>query len=484
MEFEPRVLDAEPVTSLQSWGDAGGRRGLQAALDGGPGPTIDAVAASGLRGRGGAGFPTATKWRTVAANLSEELPASVVVNAAEGEPGSFKDRAILLANPYRVLEGALIAAVTIGADEVVIATKSRWTEVIDRVRAAAAELNAASWAEGVTIDVVGGPEEYLFGEETALLEVIEGRMPFPRLAPPWRRGIDDAVGDSALSGDEELAVSDEETPVPPVLVNNVETMANLPAILALGADWFRSVGTLKSPGTLVCTITGDTARHGVAEVPMGTPLRQVIEEVGGGVLRGPEPSAVLSGVSNPLIPSTMLDTPLSYEAMAAAGSGLGTGGYIVFDQGTDPVAVAAGVARFLSVESCGQCTPCKQDGVVISGLLGKVLVNQATETDLDILDRKLDTVTTGARCFLATQQQLVVSSLLATFPDAMAAHAVGPGRGPVAEPRLIAEIERLDPGERVVLDQRHAAKQPDWTFDAEDSGEAPADRLDQRGGEA
>ena len=484
MPFEPRVLDPEPVRSLQAWVDVGGRMGLQAALDAGPGPTMDVVSASGLRGRGGAGFPTGVKWRTVAANLSDELPATVVVNAAEGEPGSYKDRAILRTNPYRVLEGALIAAATIGADEVIVATKERWTTEIDRVRAAAAELNAADWAGGVTIDVVGGPQEYLFGEETAMLEVIEGRMPFPRVAPPWRRGVDDAVGDSALPGDEELAVPDEETPVPPVLVNNVETMANLPGILAHGADWFRSVGTERSPGTIVCTITGDTERHGVGEVPMGTTLRRVIDDIGGGVLDGGQVSAILSGVSNPLIPAALLDTPLTYEDMKVAGSGLGTGGYIVYDQDVDAVAVAAGVARFLSVESCGQCTPCKQDGRTITEVLVRVLSNRVTEQDLDTLERRLVTVTDGARCFLATQQQLVVNSLLATFPDALAVHARRPPLAQVVEPVLVAEIERLDPGERAVLDEGHRDKQPDWTFDAEDSGEAPADRLDQRSHEA
>ncbi len=483
MSDEARVLDPEPVRSLDAWVEAGGRAGLQAALDAGPAATLDLVGASGLRGRGGSGFPTGTKWRTVAANLSDDLSATVVVNAAEGEPGSFKDRAIIRANPYRVLEGALIAAATIGADEVVVATKERWAEQIGLLRAAAAELNAADWAGGVTIDVVGGPEEYLFGEETALLEVIEGRMPFPRVAPPWRRGIDDAVGDSALAGDEVLAVGDDETAVPPVLVNNVETMANLPGILVNGAEWFRSVGTERSPGTIVCTITGDTARHGVAEVPMGTTLREVIEQVGGGVLEGGTVSAVLSGVSNPLIPGDALHTPLTYEDMRAAGSGLGTGGFIVFDHTIDPVAVAAGVARFLSVESCGQCTPCKQDGRAITEVLMKALDHRVAEQDLQELDRRLDTVTDGARCFLATQQQMVVNSLLTTFPKALEVD-VEEGDRAVVEPVLIAEIERLDPDGRAVLDERHRQKQPDWTFDAEDSGEAPADRLDQRSGEA
>lgn len=481
MPFEPRVLDAEPVTSLAAYVDAGGRAGLQAALDKEPSEVFDIVAASGLRGRGGAGFPTATKWRTVAANLSDELPATVVVNAAEGEPGSFKDRAIIRANPYRVLEGALIAAVTIGADEVVVATKERFGKELARLRAAATEINEAGWAQDVTIDVVGGPEEYLFGEETALLEVVEGRMPFPRVAPPWRRGIDDVGGDSALSGDEKLAVGDEETAVPPVLVNNVETMANLPGILANGADWFRSLGTERSPGTIVCTITGRTEHHGVAEFPLGTTLRRVIDKVGGRPLEG-NIVAVLAGVSNPLIPASKLDTPLTYEDMKAAGSGLGTGGFIVFDEASDPVAIAAGVSRFLSIESCGQCTPCKQDGQAITDVLYKLSGNRVSDPDMAKLDRRLDTVTDGARCFLATQHQLVVSSIFTTFSDRVAAHAAG--NGPTVSPVLIAEIEDLVPGQRAVLDVRHVDKQPDWTYDAEDSGESPADRWNQRTGSA
>jgi NADH:ubiquinone oxidoreductase subunit F (NADH-binding) len=481
MPFEPRVLSPEPVTSLQAYLDTGGRVGLDRAKAADPGEALDIIAASGLRGRGGAGFPTATKWRTVMANLKDEITATVVVNAAEGEPGSFKDRAIIRANPYRVLEGALIAAETIGADEVVIATKERFTVELELLRRAARELNEAGWAEDITIDVVAGPEEYLFGEETALLEVIEGRMPFPRVAPPWRRGIDDVGGDSALAGDEELAVGDDETPVPPVLVNNVETMANLPLILANGADWFREVGTERSPGTIICTVTGDMEEHGVREYPMGTPLRDVLMGIGLRPRSGAI-AAVLSGVSNPLIPSTALDTPLTYEDMRAAGSGLGTGGFIVFDSSSDPVAVAAGVSRFLSVESCGQCTPCKQDGRTITDILVRVAGSQTSEKDLQELDRRLDTVDDGARCFLATQHEIVVNSLLTAFPDALAAHA---SQGaPSTEITLIAEIEELPQGGLAVLDSRHREKNYDWTYGEPDSGQSPADRYNQRDHEA
>ena len=182
---------------------------------------IAEVEASGLRGRGGAGFPTGTKWRTVAAYGSSVLATTVVVNAAEGEPGTFKDRAILRANPYAVLEGALIAAHAVGANEIVFATKARFVEELRRVRSAVDELTNAGWTKDVTISIVEGPAEYLYGEETALLEVIDGRPPFPRIAPPYRRGVvevltDDDVGsESGLAADVEMATADDETLAPP-----------------------------------------------------------------------------------------------------------------------------------------------------------------------------------------------------------------------------------------------------------------------------
>ena len=277
-----RVLDPEPVADLDAYVAAGGGVGLRVALDAGPDAALAVVEASGLRGRGGAGFPTATKWRSVLEYRTPSTPPTVVVNAAEGEPGTFKDRAILRANPYRVLEGALIAATVIGSDEVVVATKERFATEVARLQAAAAEIRAAGWAPGVRIDVVQGPHEYLYGEETALLEVVQGRMPFPRIAPPWRRGVDDVGDETAAAGGVAMATADAETATPPALVNNVETMANVALVLEHGADWFREVGTDTSPGTIVCTVTGHTNDHGVVEVAMGTPLRQVLHAVGRG----------------------------------------------------------------------------------------------------------------------------------------------------------------------------------------------------------
>lgn len=479
MDFEPRVLDAQPVDSLDDYRGRGGGRGLETSARIGPAAVIEALEASGLRGRGGAGFPTGLKWRTVSEHRSDVLPATVVVNAAEGEPGTFKDRAILRRNPYRMLEGALIAARTVGADAVVIGMKATFRRELERIRTALDEVRAAGWPDGVDLFVVEGPSHYLYGEETALLEVVAGRNPFPRIAPPFRHGVDQVGADNKSAADQHMA-GPGSSPVPPTLVNNVETISNVPAIVAEGADWFRAVGTEKSPGTVVCTVTGRTRRHGVGEVALGTPLADVIDAVGGGPVMGHRVVAVMSGVANPLVPGDRLHTPVSYEGMDDIGSGLGSCGFIVFDDTTDLVAVAHGVSRFLAVESCGQCTPCKQDGLAISDLLDRVRRSEADESTLAELSDRVATVADEARCFLAQQHQRVVDSVLRLFPDQVRAHATA--ATPEAEPELIAPILDLE-GESVVLDQSQADKQPDWTDAPVYSGQSPADRVEQRDAE-
>ena len=466
-----RVLDAAPVADLDAHLAAGGGRGLETARNLAATDIIDLVAASGLRGRGGAGFPTGTKWETVALYESA-APTTVVVNAAEGEPGSFKDRAILRANPYRVLEGALIAARAVDATRVVVATKASFTTEIARLEAAILEVDAADWATDVTIEVVRGPAEYLFGEETALLEVVAGRPPFPRIAPPYRRGATDVGEDPAFAAGADLASPGGD--VPPTLANNVETLANVPGILAEGPDWFRSVGTGETPGTAVVTITGSTRRHGVAEVPMGTTLAEAIATIGGGARRGRGLVAALSGVANPILPAAGFDTPLCYDAFRAAGSGLGATGFIVFDDADDLVAVAHGVTRFLAVESCGQCRPCKQDGLESAVLLERIRRSDATDRDLAHLEDCLLTVTDGARCFLAQQTQAVAGSVLQQFPDAVRTHLDGSREA--ADAYLIAPIVDLVEDE-AVLDETQWTKQPDWTHDERDSGQPPAERY-------
>ena len=475
-----RVLPPDPVRSLDEHLKRRGGRGIEVARQVEPEAIIDELEASGLRGRGGAGFPTHIKWRTVRANASAVEPTTVVVNGAEGEPGTFKDRTILRRDPYHVIEGALIAAIAVGADRVVFGLKRSFGDVVIRVRAAVAEVRAAGWCDGIELVVFEGPDEYLYGEETALLETIDGRYPFPRIAPPYRRGVDevvetdaDATSGSGQSAHVEMAGADD-LDAPPALVDNVETLANVPGIIARGGSWFRTEGTDESPGTIVCTVTGSVARSGVAEFMMGTPLREVIETISGGPLPGRSIAAVLPGVSNAFIPAADLDAPLSYEGLAAIGSGLGSAGFIVFDDRDDLVAATAGVSHFLAVESCGQCTPCKQGGRALSELLAKLSRSEAEQRDLDAIRVRVDTVADGARCFLASQQEVVVGGLLRRFPDAVDDHLHRRAAG--VDPTLIAELVDIDDGTAIV-DERHARKQPDWSYDEVDSGQAPADRF-------
>jgi NADH:ubiquinone oxidoreductase subunit F (NADH-binding) len=482
MTLVHRVLNPKPITSLTEYVDhhAGGA-GLRRAKGLPFREVIDVVQASGLRGRGGAGFPTGRKWRTIRQNASARWPTTVVVNAAEGEPGTFKDRTILRCNPYHVLEGALIAAHAVNAPRIIVALKRSFESDVSRVRAAVQEIRDAGWAEAVEIEVFEGPDEYLYGEETALLETLDGRPPFPRIAPPFRRGALDVVrtrrdvdSGSGQSAHVAMAGADGVSEAPPALIDNVETLANVPRILDRGAAWFRTEGTEASPGTIVCTITGQVETPAVGEVIMGTTLREAIEEVGGGAIEGRDIIAVLPGVSNAIIPASELDTPLTYEDMASIGSGLGSAGFWVLDELIDPVAAIAGVSRFLAVESCGQCSACKLDGLVLADLLGRLARSSCTPSDMARIRHRVTTVANGARCNLATQQQVVVEGLLVHFARSVDAHMRG--TAPPALPTTVAELLVVDNG-RVLVDMRHADKQPDWSYDAHWSGQTPVERF-------
>ena len=291
-----------------------------------------------------------------------------------------------------------------------------------------------------------------------MLESVAGRPPFPRIAPPWRRGVTDVVEDvedtTSESGLAAPVLMAGETEAPPALVNNVETIANVPGIVANGADWFRSLGTSESPGTIVCTVSGSTKRAGVAEIPMGTPLRVAIETIGGGVDVGRRVTAVLMGVANAALTGDQLDTPLCYEAMRAAGSGLGSAGAIVFTDGDDLLAAAAGVSRFLAIESCGQCTPCKQDGLALAARLGALCAGAGEPDDAATVNDLLATVADGARCALAGQQQAAVGSLVALAGGTPRPPADGDIEA--TEPMLVAELVELDDGK---ADLRHRVHQ-------------------------
>ncbi|MCB0994000.1 MAG: hypothetical protein KDB21_02835 [Acidimicrobiales bacterium] len=448
-----RLLSERSPAHLDEYLATGGGDGLTAARHRSPASLIELVRRSGLRGRGGAGFPTGRKWHTLGVPGRHPI---IVVNAAEGEPGTFKDRHLLRQNPYLVLEGACIAAHAVASSEIVVAVKHSFSIELDRLRLALAEIAAAGWTSDLHVRVVEGPGEYLFGEETALLEVVDGRPPFPRVAPPYRRGLAGPSGS------------------PTVLVDNVETLANLPGICRLGSEWYRSVGTDASPGTILCTVTGDTDRHGVGEFALGTPVREVLESLGGPL---PEIGAVLSGVSNPPLAADRLDTPLTYEHLSAVGSGLGSAGFIVIRRDTDLRSVAAGVARFLAIESCGQCEPCKRDGLAIADDLASDLAGDpAGERGADVRDR-LGTVARGARCALAGQTERVVGGLLDLAQAGESSPVAAPGELEVYPIVPLVDIA----GNRAVLDLEHFDKRADWSVAPEEASALwPVQRLADR----
>lgn len=462
MTADPYLLADPPVTSVDVWREGGGGRALGVARRLGPEATIEEITAAGLRGRGGAGFPTGRKWAGVRSAAGTHR--YVVANGAEGEPSSFKDRALLRANPYQVVEGVAVAAATIGARAAYIALKASFGPELAAVRRAVDEMQTAGLAGEVPITVVEGPDEYLFGEEKALLEVIEGKPPMPRLLPPYEHGL---FATGSQMGWESVPRQPGHGPEPdeanPTLVNNVETFANIGPILVRGPEWFRGSGTAATPGHAVATVVGDVARPGVGEIELGMPLSQLIEGVGGGVRPGRRLKAVLSGISNAVVTADGIGTRLTYEDMAAIGSGLGAVGFSVYDDTACMVAVASEYSRFLWIESCGQCPPCKLGTQEITARLRAVEQLEGTEDDVAVIGARLANVTDGSRCYLPVEEQNVVGSILRAFPEEFAAHLEGrcpaPGRH-VLTPKIV------DLGDGVVAyDERHRRKRADWTYE-------------------
>ncbi|MCZ7631607.1 MAG: hypothetical protein M5U19_22235 [Microthrixaceae bacterium] len=424
------LLPVEPIETLDHYlaTDTGGL-GLRRAREIGPEAVVEEVKASGLRGRGGGGFPTGAKWAGIAAQAGETR--YVVCNGAEGEPGTFKDRALIRANPYQLVEGLIIAGLAIQAQEVYVCLKASFETEIARLTRAVEEFQLAGICSECTVNIVAGPDEYLFGEEKAMLEVIEGNDPLPRWLPPHLHGLFSpapqlgwqATRDQAESqGHPHSPSTSDATNVEaghesnPTLVNNVETFSNVPHILARGADWFRGLGTAESPGTIVATVVGDVVAPDVGEVELGTPLHAVIDAVGSGLPPGRSVKAVFSGVANAVLTPEHLDAPLSYEGLAAAGSGMGAAGFIVYDDTTCMVDVAYHFSRFLSVESCGQCPPCKLGSSAITEHLERIETGEGTVDDIDAIVGWIGHVTDGNRCYLAVEEQTVIRSILEAFP--------------------------------------------------------------------
>jgi NADH:ubiquinone oxidoreductase subunit F (NADH-binding) len=450
-----------PVSDLGEYAASDGLSGLIAVQGRSPDETLAMLADAGIRGRGGAGFPTARKWSGVIEGTSDDDETVVVVNAAEGEPGTFKDRALLRANPYLVLEGAMIAARCIGTRRIVVATKAKYTPQLTAIYRAVDELRAAGWLDELDVGVVEGPDHYLFGEETALLEVIEGNDPLPRQIPPylyglyttgpqlgWSAGIDHSPGGPAVASSN------------PALVNNAETLAHVALVCRYGAEWYRQRGTAESPGPTIVTISGDVRRAVVAEIDLGTPLRSLIHDLAGGPHPGRSVKAVLSGVSNPALVGDALDTPTSYESLAAAGGGLGSAGFIVYDDSRNMVDVAYQVSRFLHVESCGQCNPCKLGTHEITTILEQLIRGGQMKIDaVSNLRRFLQSVNDSARCYLPTQEQILIASLLDRFPIDLALRLDGQlGDLNVPLPRIVDISDGT-----AVLESGPPFKQPDWS---------------------
>ncbi len=424
------LLSDAPVDSLDVYLSQDGTLALRKALGMAPGEIIAEVKRSFLRGRGGAGFPTGTKWETVAQN---PCPTKYLVcNGAEGEPGTFKDRFLLRNNPYQLLEGMAIASYAVGVRAAYLCLKKSFEAEIASVRRAHHELTAAGLLGVIPIELILGPEDYLFGEEKALLEVIEGNPPMPREAdlPPYVQGL-------FVTGPNELN---------PAVVNNVETLSNIPHIIRRGASWFRSIGTVDTPGTMVFTVSGDIATPGVYELPMGTPLRRLVFEYGGGPKPGRAIKALFSGISNAVILPTALDTPLDFGSLQKVGSGLGSGGFLVSDDTACMVRIAHKFSEFLFVESCGQCTPCKFGTNTSTYYLHKLVQGSGGRADLDHALEGSAMAPHANRCYLPVEHSLLIPSIVHSFENEFVEHFSRGCRS--CRDHLVPKIVDYDPSAR------------------------------------
>jgi bidirectional [NiFe] hydrogenase diaphorase subunit len=351
-----------------------------------PKDVTDSVLKSGLRGRGGAGYPTGLKWATVAKSPGGKK--YVICNADEGDPGAFMDRSVLESDPHSVLEGMAIAAYAVGADQGYIYVRAEYPLAISRLQIAIKQAKQLGLlGSGVfdssfnfTIDIRIGAGAFVCGEETALMASVEGKRGTPRPRPPF-------PAESGLWNC-------------PTLINNVETFANVPAILRKGADWFAGIGTEKSKGTKVFALAGKIKNTGLIEVPMGTKLRDIVEEMGGGAPDGQIKAVQTGGPSGGCIPADALDTPVDYDSLAKLGSIMGSGGMIVMDQDTNMVEIARFFMEFCMDESCGKCIPCRAGTVQMYQLLSKITERKATLRDLEQLEELCDMVRNTSLCGL------------------------------------------------------------------------------------
>jgi NADH-quinone oxidoreductase subunit F len=411
--IEGRIITGrydEPDTVwIDRYLELGGYRGLRAAFGMTPPEVIEVVKASGLRGRGGAGFPTGVKWSFVPQDTGK--PQYLVANFDESEPGTFNNRELVERDPHEFVEGVIIASFAVQCHTAFVYTRGEFLHpgrVLARAIAEAYDrgyLGRDILGSGYDLDVVmhRGAGAYICGEETALLSSLEGDRGQPRLRPPF----------PAVEG---LYAS-------PTAINNVETLANVPHILEKGADWFRSFGTEKSPGTKIFSVSGKVERPGNYEAPMGTPARVVIDELAGGVLDGKRLKAwTPGGSSTPFLTDEHVDVGLDFESIQEAGSLLGTGALIVTDERDCMVDAARRLLRFYAHESCGKCTPCREGTWWVERVLDRIENGFGREADLPLLSDVGDNMLFKAFCALADGAVSPISSTLKLFRDEYEAH--------------------------------------------------------------
>jgi bidirectional [NiFe] hydrogenase diaphorase subunit len=388
---------------------AGGYQSLAKALNElTPRETVAEVKKSGLRGRGGAGYPTGLKWELVA---KQAAPVKYIVcNADEGDPGAFMDRSVLEGDPHRVLEGMAIAGYAVGALQGYIYVRGEYGLAIQRLQTAIKQaerehlLGSRVLEQGFQfrIDVRIGAGAFVCGEETALIASIEGKRGQPRQRPPY-------PPESGLWG-------------APTLINNVETFANIPTIIDRGAEWFSSIGTAGSKGTKVFALAGKIVHTGLIEVPMGATLREILFDIGGGIPNGKFKAAQTGGPSGGCIPEQFLDLPVDYESLARIGSIMGSGGLIVMDQTSCMVDVARFFMEFCMEESCGKCIPCRAGTVQMYDILRRITGGDASADDLEMLKSLCELLRETSLCGLGQTAPNPVLSTLKYFPQEYEAH--------------------------------------------------------------
>ena len=374
-----------------------------------PDAVIEEIEKSGLRGRGGGGFPTGRKWRFTAANRGGK--SYVVCNGDEGDPGAFMDRSVMEGDPHKLLEGIAIAAFAIGADEAYIYVRAEYPLAITRLRKAIKDAeerhflgkNIMGSDFSLDIHIKEGAGAFVCGEETALIASIEGERGMPRPKPPF-------PANKGLFGR-------------PTLINNVETLANVPVILLKGADWFASMGTETSKGTKTFALTGEVNNTGLIEVPMGTTLREIVFDIGGGIRNGKKFKAVqIGGPSGGCLTEEHLDIPMDYDNLIKAGAMVGSGGLVVMAEDTCIVEVARFFMNFTQHESCGKCVPCREGTKNMLKILEKIVAGKGEMSDIDLLEDLATAVKDGSLCGLGKTAPNPVLSTLKYFRDEYVAH--------------------------------------------------------------